>query len=196
LTSQKLYIKHMVCDRCKKVVRDELQKLNIPVQVDKLGEATLMAIPSEHQLSLIREVLQKNGFELLDDKRARLIEQIKTLIIHQVHQQKEGASIQLSDFLHKEIGKDYSYLSALFSETEGITIEKYHILQRLERVKELLVYDELSLKEIAYLMGYSSVAHLSAQFKKETGLTPGHFKKFGVEKRFPLDKVGQSYSQK
>ncbi len=129
------------------------------------------------------------GFELLDNNKQQLIEKIKNVIIKQVHNTEEESTHNYSEILSKTLHKDYSYLSSLFSEVEGITIEKYVINQKIEKVKELTIYDQLSLGEIAYKLGYSSVAHLSNQFKKVTGLTPSHFKKVGKNKRTPIDKI-------
>lgn len=186
----KLYIKNMVCDRCKRVVAEELGNLGYTVLQVGLGEAELAAAGSEVNLEQIREVLHNNGFELLDDRKTKLIEQVKLAIITLVHQGEEAElHINTSDYIAQRVGVDYHYLSTLFSSFEGITVEKYLILQRIERVKELLVYNELSLKEIAYMLGYSSVAHLSNQFKKVTGLSPSHFKQLKTEKRKTIDKV-------
>ena len=186
--NHKIYIKHMVCDRCTMVVRQELEKLGIVAASIRLGEIELPATPDDRQLESIRNSLSAVGFEIIDDKKSRVIEQIKAAIIDVVQHQKK-LTTNLSDYLAREIGKDYSYQSNLFSEVEGTTIEQYFIHQKIEKVKELLVYDELTLSEIAYALGYSSVAHLSNQFKKVTGLTPSHFKKIGTTKRTPLDKV-------
>jgi len=186
--ADKLYIKNMVCHRCVIVVQQELEKLGIkPISI-RLGEVELAETPTQEQVYEIRNALSAVGFELIDDRKSKLIEQIKTLIIEVVHHQKK-LKTNLSDYLAEQIGKDYSHLSSLFSEVEGTTIEQYAIHQRIERVKELLVYNELTLSQIAYEMGYSSVAHLSNQFKKITGLTPSHFKKIGENKRVPIDKV-------
>ncbi|MBA4056671.1 MAG: AraC family transcriptional regulator [Marivirga sp.] len=186
--ADKLYVKNMVCHRCIIVVQQELEKLGIKSNSIQLGEVELAESPNTEQLNKIRGALSRVGFELIDDRKSKLIEQIKNLIIDVVHHQKK-LKTNLSDYLAEQIGKDYSHLSNLFSEVEGTTIEQYAIHQRIERVKELLVYDELTLSQIAYEMGYSSVAHLSNQFKKVTGLTPSHFKKIGENKRTPLDKV-------
>jgi YesN/AraC family two-component response regulator len=186
--AEKLHIKNMVCNRCIIVVQQELEKLGIhPVSV-VLGEVRLMDSPTPEQLQSIRTALSSVGFELIDDKKSQLIEQVKGLIIDVVHHQKKLKS-NLSDYLAMQIGKDYSYISNLFSEVEGTTIEQYVIHQKIEKVKELLVYDELTLSEIAHQMYYSSVAHLSNQFKKITGLTPSHFKRIKDNKRTPIDQV-------
>jgi YesN/AraC family two-component response regulator len=180
----------MVCNRCIKVVANELTKLGYSIQSIELGEVQLMESLDEHDANKIRQILTENGFELIDDRKSLLINRIKTLIIEFIHYDREKPEhVNLSDFLAKELGHDYSYLSNLFSSVEGVTIEKYLILQKIEKVKELLVYNELSLNEISYQVGYSSVQHLSNQFKKITGLTPTHFKEIGKDRRNPLDKV-------
>ena len=184
-----LYIKNMVCDRCKMVVKSELEKLDIPVQKVTLGEAAIERALSNEELDAVNSSLLAAGFELLDNKTARIIEKIKNIIVDIIHHKKEPISINYSDYISSELNKDYSYLSNLFSEVEGITIEKYIILQKIEKVKELLVYNELSLSEIAYQLNYSSVAHLSSQFKKVTGLTPTYFKNIKSDKRRSLDKI-------
>jgi len=185
-----LHIKNMVCNRCIKVVQDEISGLGFTVKTIELGEVILNEKLSENDLTQITRVLIENGFELIDDRKSQIINRIKTLIIEYIHYDREKPEhVNLSDFLAKEIRHDYSYLSNLFSSVEGITIEKYLINQKIEKVKELLVYDELTLSEISYQLGYSSVQHLSNQFKKITGLTPSHFKKIKNKKRNPLDKV-------
>jgi len=189
MNTEKLYIKNMVCDRCKMVVRSELEKLGFhPVHVE-LGEITLSDKLSDNQITVIEQSLQPLGFELIDDKKSRLIEQIKTVIIELVHYNNSDLKINLSDYLSQKLNHDYNYISNLFSEVEGTTIEKYFIAQKIEKVKELLVYGELTLSEIAFRLNYSSTAHLSSQFKKVTGLTPSHFKQVRTNKRKPLDKV-------
>jgi AraC family transcriptional regulator len=171
------------------VVQQELQKLGIDSCNVTLGE-----VETTHELSKeVLEQLEKNlgalGFELLDNSKNQIIEKIKNIIIQRVHHADNEEYHNFSEILSKALHKDYSYLSNLFSEVEGITIEKYIINQKIEKVKELIIYDELSLSEIAYQLGYSSVAHLSNQFKKVTGLTPSHFKQLGEKRRKPLDKV-------
>ncbi len=185
----KLHIKNMVCNRCVLVVRNELERLGFTPAGVTLGEATLDREPSAGEKKQIEDVLTSLGFALIDDKRSRLIERIKNLIVELVHRKDGELSTSLSVYLSSELHHDYSYLSGLFSEAEGTTIEKYFIAQKIERVKELLVYDELSLSQIAYQLHYSSVSHLSNQFKKVTGLTPSHFKRVRHEKRKPLDQV-------
>jgi AraC-like DNA-binding protein len=171
------------------VVKQALEKLNYPILSITLGEVELSVALSEEEKAILNLDLQKFGFELIDDKRSRLISQIKSIIIEWVHQYNCKLPTNLSDHLSAKLLHDYSYLSNLFSETEGTTIEKYYIAQKIEKVKELLVYDQLSLSEISHLLNYSSVAHLSSQFKKVTGLTPSHFKNIKVLKRKPLDEV-------
>ncbi len=179
----------MVCNRCIMVVEDKLRELDIvPVSV-KLGEVVLAHELTDQKKEELKNVLQPIGFELIDNKRVRLIEQVKGVIIELVHQNNNDLKKNLSDYISDKVHHDYTYISNLFSEIENVTIEKYFIAQKIERVKELLVYDELNLNEIADMLNYSSVAHLSAQFKKVTGLTPSHFKQIKEKKRKPLDKV-------
>lgn len=186
-----LQIKNMVCDRCVRVVREELEKLKLDVRSIRLGEAVVVPRSGSLDLQEIRSALEKNGFELLDSRRGRIVERIKTSILQLVRYDEEPGRKAVKDsvYIEQHVGLDYNYLSSLFSSTEGVTIEKYIILQRIERVKELLKYDELSLKEIAFSLGYSSVAHLSNQFKKVTGLTPTQFKNMKDSSRIPLDAV-------
>lgn len=187
--SELVFVKNMVCDRCVLVVKKVFDDLNLKYVGVKLGEVSLESpLKDKDRVRLVKE-LYPLGFELIDDKKARLIEQIKTIIIHLVHHQENEAKSNLSEILSSELNHDYNYLSNLFSEVEGTTIEKYYISQRIEKVKELLVYDELTLSEIAFRLNYSSVAYLSNQFKKVTGLTPSHFKQIKEDKRKPLDKV-------
>lgn len=190
MTMTTLHIKNMVCPRCIKVVRDELTKLDLHVEDIDLGEVIISNPISIEKKEAIKKVLDENGFELIDDKKSMLIDRIRTLVIDRIHYSEQGfKEMNASEYIAKELGHDYSYLSNLFSSVEGITIEKYIINQKIEKVKELLVYDELLLNEIAYQLGYSSVQHLSNQFKKVTGLTPSHFKKLKTNKRKPLDQV-------
>ena len=180
----------MVCHRCKLAIEHELRKLKLhPLKVE-LGEVIIKedALSKEQQARLSND-LQQLGFELLDDKKQKIIEQIKTLIIQIIHYNKEHAQKNYSTLIAENLHHDYSYLSKLFSETEGITIEQFIINQKIEKVKEFLAYDEKSLSEIAFDIGYSSVAHLSAQFKKITGLTPTAFKQSGIHHRKTLDEV-------
>lgn len=184
-----LYIKNMVCNRCIMVVQNELEKLGLDVKSIRLGEVILEEGLSGEKKATLDKTLTSLGFERIDDKKSRTIEQIKNIIINLIHYQNNDSRKNLSDLLSDKLHQDYHYLSNLFSEVEGVTIEKYFIAQKIEKVKELLVYDELSLSEIAFRLNYSSVAYLSNQFKKVTGLTPTHFKLIKEDKRKPLDQV-------
>lgn len=185
----KVYVKNMVCHRCILAVETILDNLNLNYKGVILGEIELQDTLKDDERNRLSQKLQQIGFELIDDKKHQVIERIKSLIITHIHHDKELLKVNLSDFLSSELGYEYNYLSNLFSDVEGTTIEKYVILQKIEKVKELIVYDELSLKEIASQLGYSSVAYLSNQFKKVTGLTPSHFKSIGQQKRVPLDQL-------
>jgi len=169
------------------VVKAELEKLGLHYIVVELGEAEIMESISEEQHDQFKEALLKSGLELLDDKKSVLIQKIKNVIIELIHYSEEPLAINFSDHLSQKLNHNYTYLANLFSEVQGTTIEKFIIAHKIERVKELLVYNELTLTEIAYLMHYSSVAHLSTQFKKVTGLTPSHFKQLKVKRRSMLD---------
>lgn len=182
-----LYIKNMVCNRCKLAVSAELEKAGIKYTHLELGEAELEQEPGSKQLKQLEAGLNALGFELIGDQKARIIEQIKTQIIDIVHYTEKMENIKLSVLLSERLHHDYSYLSNLFSAVEGKTIEKYYITQKIERAKELLIYDELNLTGIAYELNYSSVAHLSSQFKQVTGLTPSAFRALSSHKRKPLD---------
>jgi AraC-like DNA-binding protein len=184
------YVKNMVCDRCIRIVKEEMERIGFDVRSIKLGEVVVDSKRTP-DIDRIRSVLQANGFELIDDKNVKVIERIKTLIINLVHHSsaESAPKVNYSEYIASKIGYTYHHLSSLFSSIENITIEKYIILQKIERVKELLVYNELTLSEIAYQMGYSSVQHLSNQFKKVTGFTPSYFRTIKENKRKPLDKV-------
>ena len=184
-----IFIKNMVCDRCIMVVQNELEKLGLDAKNIKLGEVILSKEITSLEKENLSKTLEPLGFEVIDDKKGRIIEKIKNIIIDLVHHQNSDVKTNLSDVLSDKLHHDYNYLSNLFSEVEGTTIEKYFIAQKVEKVKELLVYDELLLSEIANRLNYSSVAYLSNQFKKVTGLTPSHFKQIKEDKRKPLDKV-------
>jgi AraC-like DNA-binding protein len=185
----KLYIKNMVCNRCKMVVKSELEKIGLhPVSVE-LGEVELLQDLAANEKQAVAKNLSLLGFELLDDKISRTIERIKNLIVDLVHHQNQGLKTNLSDYLVDHLMQDYSTLSNLFSEVEGTTIERYFIAQKIEKVKELLTYNELSLTEIAMQLNYSNVAHLSNQFKKTTGFTPTYFKQLKEKKRFSIDEI-------
>ena len=179
----------MVCNRCITAVRQELDKLQFQIKSITLGEVLLENDITETEKNKIENVLVPLGFELIDDKKSRIIEQIKNKIIEIVHYQNNAAKYNLSEILSKETHHEYNYLSNLFSEIEGTTIEKYFIAQKIEKVKELILYDELSLSEIADRLNYSSVAYLSNQFKKVTGLTPSFFILLKTVQRKPLDEV-------
>jgi len=182
-----LYIKNMVCNRCITAVRNELSLLGHTAVEVTLGEAELASTPSPGEMQTLDASLKKLGFELIGDRKGRIIEQVKNEIIYLVHHSGEVLSTNLSSWLADKLNYDYTYLSNLFSEVEGTTIEKYYIAQRIEKVKELLVYDELSLAQIADMLGYSSAAYLSGQFKKVTGLTPTFYKSVKATKRKNID---------
>lgn len=185
-----LRIKNMVCARCRRVITEDLTALGLDVIEVRSGEAVVSHI-DELPINTIREVLHRSGFDLVEDKATALVEQVKKIVIDLIQgDQIKEMRLKLSEFIEQETGKDYRYVSTVFSNIAGITIEKYVIAQRIERVKELLVYDEMSLSDIAFELGYSSVAYLSNQFKQETGMTPTAFKKQAVAARKDLDTVG------
>jgi AraC-like DNA-binding protein len=171
------------------VVKAELEKLGLHYRTVELGEAEIKDSISEEQRDQLDKALKKSGLELMDDKKSMLIEKIKNVIVELVHYSEEQPKINLSDFLSEKLNHDYTYLANLFSEVEGTTIEQFYIAHKIELVKELLVYDDLNLTEIAYKLHYSSVAHLSNQFKKITGLTPSHFKQLRHKRRIMLENV-------
>lgn len=179
----------MVCNRCIMVVRQEFEKRGIIPNEVNMGEVILKNVPTKSQLENINTHLQELGFEILDNRRQKQIENVKKLLIVQVQSGEVPEHFSLGEFLSKKMSKDYTQISRLFSEVEGITIEQFFILQKIEKVKEWLTYDELTLSEIAWKLGYSSVAHLSSQFKKVTGLTPSDFKKLGGKHRKSLDQI-------
>ncbi len=183
------YIKNMVCNRCIMVVQDVFNNLGYPPSRINLGEVETSNSLSQVELEKLNASMVSLGFELIDDTKGRIIEKIKTAIIKMVHHTQEDLMVNYSNYIASQLNRDYSYLSSLFTEIEGTTIEKYIIHQKIERVKELLVYDELTLTEIANQMGYSNVGYLSNQFKKVTGITPSHFKQIKENKRKPLDEV-------
>lgn len=183
-------IKNMVCTRCIKTVMGIFQQAGVDIQNVRLGTVETRNELRNEQLNTIRQNLLAEGFELLDDQKVKLIEQIKNEIVNLVHYSElDEMKVNLSTHLSNKLHKDYNYLSNLFSSVESTTIEQYFILQKIEKVKELLVYDELSLNQISFKLGYSSVAHLSNQFKKITGLTPSEFKKLKGHHRKHLDKI-------
>jgi AraC-like DNA-binding protein len=170
-------------------VKGIFEDLGHPAVRISLGEAEIAGNLQATDLAKLKKVLESYGFELIDDTKGRIIEKIKNSIVQLVHHSKEELKINYSQYIESQLNKDYSYLSSLFSEVEGVTIEKYIIHQKIEKVKELLVYDELTLSEIAYKMGYSNVAYLSSQFKRVTGFTTSHFKRVKENKRRPLDEI-------
>ena len=184
-----IHIKNMVCPRCIAAVSNILKDLEIPYVSIKLGEVELPAtLALKKKLSLSIE-LQESGFSLINDRKSQLIEQMKTLVVDKIHHSSDGLDIKWADYISEKLHLDYKYLSSLFSSVESITFEQYIITQKIERVKELLVYDELTLSEIAYQLGYSSVAYLSNQFKKINGMAPTQFKKSALQNRKSLDNI-------
>ena len=179
----KLYIKNMVCSRCKMAVKTALENFGLRPLSIELGEAEVDGQLNKDKLQQLDTSLKQLGFELIDDRKSKTIERIKNAIVTLVHHSDENTNTNLSQFITSKIHLDYNYLSNLFSQVEGTTIEKYFIAQRIEKVKELLVYDELTVSEIADRLGYSSVAYLSNQFRKITGFTPTYFKSLKQHKR-------------
>lgn len=179
----------MVCIRCEMVVKSELEKMGMPFLSVKIGEAEIKKDLTPEQRDQFNIALKKSGLELLDDSKSILVEKIKNVIIELVHYTEDQIRVNLSDYISEKLSYDYTYLANLFSEVKGTTIEQFFIAHRIERVKELLVYDELNLTEIADKLNYSSVAHLSKQFKKVTGLTPSHFKQLKHKRRGTLENV-------
>jgi AraC-like DNA-binding protein len=180
----------MVSNRCKMAVKEELRKLGLHFIVVDLGEVEIMEDISGEQREQLKSALLSSGLELMDDKRAMLIEKIKNIIIEMVHHSDELIKVNFSDFVSKKLNHDYTYLANLFSEVQGTTIEHFIISHKIERIKELIIYNELNITEIAYKMNYSSVAHLSNQFKKVTGLSPSHFKNLKDKRRSPIEEIG------
>lgn len=191
----KLYVKYMVSNRCKMAVKEDLKKLGLHFILVDLGEVEIMENLSVTQLNQLKTALLESGFELMDDKRAVLIERIKNTIIEMVHYSNELIKTNFSNFLSEKLDYDYTYMSNLFSEVQGTTIEQFIISHKIERIKELIIYGELNITEIAWKMNYSSVAHLSNQFKKMTGLTPSHFKQMKEKRRSPIEEIGNIISQ-
>jgi len=184
-----LFIKNMVCNRCIMTVENILDKNHLPFSSVSLGEVELERKLSDEEIKAVDIELRKVGFELIDTRVNKIIDDIKQAVLQYLNLGMDSQNLKLSTFITDKIPYDYSYLSDLFSSIEGKTIEQYFILLRIEKVKELLVYDQLSLTEISYKTGFSSVHHLSSQFKKVTGLTPSHFKKIGIQKRRALDQT-------
>lgn len=185
----KLYIKYMVSIRCKMVVKSELDKLGLHYGTVDLGEVEVKDEVSPEQRELLRKALLKSGLELMEEKKPMLIEKIKNVIVEMVHYSDELPKVKNSEYISEKLNHDYTYLANVFSEVTGTTIEHYIILHKIERVKELLLYDELNLTEISYKLNYSSVAHLSNQFKKVTGLTPSYFKELKNKRRNSLENL-------
>ncbi len=171
-------------------VKEDLKKLGLHFIVVDLGEVEIMENLSSEQLSQLKIALLNTGFELMDDKRAVLIERIKNTVIEMVHYSSELIKTNFSNYLSEKLNYDYTYMSNLFSEIQGTTIEQFIISHKIERIKELIIYGELNITEIAWKMNYSSVAHLSNQFKKMTGLTPSHFKQLKEKRRSPIEEIG------
>jgi len=179
----------MVCIRCQIVVKAELENLGLNYTNVTIGEADIIGNILPEQLEKLDIALRKSGLHLMNDNKSILVEKIKSAIIELVHFKEGQIRVNLSDYLSEKLNYDYTYLANLFTEVKGITIEKFYLTHKIEKVKELIVYDELNLTEIAYRMNYSSVAHLSNQFKKFTGLTPSHFKKLKIKRRGTLEEV-------
>jgi AraC-like DNA-binding protein len=185
----KIYIKNMVCPRCIMVVQSELEKSGFTPLSVSLGEVVFEKDLAVSDQEIIAKTLQNVGFEIIEDQKKQGVEKVKNLIIDLVQNQNSTLKNTLSDYLSTQLDCDYKYITTLFTELEGTTIEKYFIAQKIEKVKELLVYNELTLSEIAFQLQYSSVAHLSNQFKSVTGLTPSYFKNLRADRRIPLDQV-------
>ena len=185
----KLFIKYMVSNRCKMAVKEELKKLGLHYILVELGEVDVMEDLSLEQRVELKAGLLNSGLELMDDKRAVLIERIKNAVVEMVHHSDEMIKVNFSDYLSEKLNHDYTYLANLFSEIQGVTIEHFIINHKIERIKELIIYDELNITEIAWKMNYSSVAHLSNQFKKVTGLSPSHFKQMKDKRRNQIEDI-------
>jgi AraC-like DNA-binding protein len=188
----KLYIKYMVSNRCKMAVKEILKKLGLHFVVVDLGEIDIMEDISGNKLENFRLALSDGGFELMDDTKAILIERIINVIIEMVHYTEEMIKINFSEFLSEKLNHDYNYMSKIFSEVKGITIQQFIIVHKIEKIKELLLYGELNLTEISYRLNYSSVSHLSNQFRKVTGLSPSDFKHLKGKKRSSIEDIGIS----
>ena len=180
----------MVSNRCKMAVKEDLKKLGLHFIVVDLGEVEIMENITAEQREQVRLALFNSGFELMDDKKSVLIEKIKNIIIEMVHNSDELIKTNFSDYISEKLNHDYTYLANLFSEVQGTTIEQFIISHKIERIKELIIYGEQNITEIAWKMNYSSVAHLSNQFKKVTGLSPSHFKQLKDKRRSPIEEVG------
>ena len=185
----------MVSNRCKLAVKEVLKKLGLHFIVVDLGEVDIMENITEEQRQELKKALLESGLEMMDDRRSVLIEKIKTVIIEMVHHSEEEINVNFSHYLSEKLQHDYTYLANLFSEVQGTTIEQFLISHKIERIKELIMYGELNITEIAWKMNYSSVAHLSNQFKKMTGLSPSHFKQLKNKRRIPLEEIGSGLSR-
>jgi YesN/AraC family two-component response regulator len=185
----KLYIKFMLSTRCKIVVKDILKSMDLHFVIVDLGEVEIMEDLDNQQLEELKSALLQSGLELMDNKKAILIERIKNTIVEMVHHSNEGLKVNFSNFLSEKLHHDYTYMANLFSEVQGSTIEQFTIAHKVERIKELIIYGELNITEIAWKMNYSSVAHLSNQFKKMTGLSPSHFKQLKDKTRRALEDI-------
>ena len=179
----------MVCIRCQMVVKAQLDALGLEYAYVKIGEAEIIGDIQPEQREILKIDLENAGLILMDNKKTVLVEKIKNLIIELVHYTDDQIKVNLSDYLSEKLDYNYTYLANLFSEEKGITIEKFYLNHKIERVKELIIYDELNLSEIAWKMHYSSIAHLSNQFKKHTGLTPSQFKMLKIQRRGTLENV-------
>lgn len=185
----KLYIKYMVSLRCKLIVKDAMAKLGLHYVLLDLGMVETMEDITPEQHDLLKQDLKRSGLELLDDKKSILIEKIKNVIVEMIHYSDELPKMSYSDYISEKLGYDYTYLANTFSEVKGITIQQFIIIHKIEKVKELLLYDELSLTEISYKLHYSSVAHLSNQFKKVTGLSPSFYKRLKQKRNSNLENM-------
>lgn len=191
----KLYIKNMVSFRCKIIAKTELERIGLHPTSVNLGLVEVMEIPTALQRKQLKENLSRSGLELLGDKKSILIDRIKTAVIQMIHYLDELPNVNYSDYISGKLGYDYTYLSNIFSDVKGTTIQHFIIVNKIEKVKELLLYDELNVSEISYKMHYSSVAHLSSQFKKITGLSPSFFKKLGQKRADNLENIDRVHGQ-
>ena len=187
--TMKLFIKYMVSSRCIMAVKEVLKKFELHYIFIELGEVEIMESISDDLRAHLKKALKVYGFELMEDKRAILIEKIKVTVIEMVHYSTDIMKVNFSEYLSQKLNYDYSYMTKIFSEVQGTTIEHFIIIHKIERIKEFIIYDELNITEIAQIMNYSSVAHLSTQFKKITGLTPSAFKNLRMKRRYPLESI-------
>lgn len=184
----------MVSNRCKMAVKDELKKLGLHFIVVDLGVVEIMETLTNEKRMFLKQGLHTSGLELMDDKKAILIEKIKNTIVQMIHHSEEVLKINFSNYLAEKLEHNYTYLANLFSEVQGTTIEQFIISHKVERIKELIIYGEMNITEIAWKMNYSSVAHLSSQFKKVTGLSPSHFKNMKDKRRLPIENIGEHFN--